>query len=304
MSQMQSGRGHSEICIIGPSFDFQPDGVTWVRADPAVGCRRQLPRHCSVLPLQDEVAQRRRIDHHPFKRRRFDRERCSQVMAWSRSPPTRTEALAVKVVARRCSAPARHRSGGSAAGWRSTPLPEPRCASPCRCAGLPSRACARQACATRSRRRRHDTRPRDRAPRPARRRRRHPRRARPRPAAGRRAHRARHRPLPAWRRGRHHLPPAGRPARPGAGPDRGGREPRRRRRADRRGRHRQGGPRRHGARPGQRHILLRHALHACAHALRPAARPDPGHAAHRRRAALRGERRRPRRRAAGPISAP
>jgi hypothetical protein len=31
MSQMRSGRGHSEICIIGPSFDFQPDGVTWVR---------------------------------------------------------------------------------------------------------------------------------------------------------------------------------------------------------------------------------------------------------------------------------
>jgi hypothetical protein len=31
LSQMQSGRGHSEICIIGPSFDFQPDGVTWVR---------------------------------------------------------------------------------------------------------------------------------------------------------------------------------------------------------------------------------------------------------------------------------
>ncbi len=31
LPQMQSGRGHSEICIIGPSFDFQPDGVTWVR---------------------------------------------------------------------------------------------------------------------------------------------------------------------------------------------------------------------------------------------------------------------------------
>ncbi len=31
LPQMQSGRGHSEICIIGPSFDFQPDGVSWVR---------------------------------------------------------------------------------------------------------------------------------------------------------------------------------------------------------------------------------------------------------------------------------
>lgn len=31
MSQIQSGRGSSEICLIGPSFDFQPDGVTWVR---------------------------------------------------------------------------------------------------------------------------------------------------------------------------------------------------------------------------------------------------------------------------------
>ena len=31
MSQMQSGRGHAPICIIGPSFDFQPDGRTWVQ---------------------------------------------------------------------------------------------------------------------------------------------------------------------------------------------------------------------------------------------------------------------------------
>ncbi len=31
MSQMQSGRGHSEICIAGPSFDFQPDGVRWAQ---------------------------------------------------------------------------------------------------------------------------------------------------------------------------------------------------------------------------------------------------------------------------------
>ena len=43
MSQMQSGRGASEICIIGPSFDFQPDGVTWVRqnlrSDVGGNCR-------------------------------------------------------------------------------------------------------------------------------------------------------------------------------------------------------------------------------------------------------------------------
>ena len=42
MSQMQSGRGHSEICIIGPSFDFQPDGRTWVqknlRSDEGGNC--------------------------------------------------------------------------------------------------------------------------------------------------------------------------------------------------------------------------------------------------------------------------
>lgn len=43
LAQMQSGRGHSEICIIGPSFDFQPDGVTWVRqtlrSDVGGACR-------------------------------------------------------------------------------------------------------------------------------------------------------------------------------------------------------------------------------------------------------------------------
>ena len=43
MSQMQSGRGHSEICIIGPSFDFQPDGRTWVQknlnSDQGGACR-------------------------------------------------------------------------------------------------------------------------------------------------------------------------------------------------------------------------------------------------------------------------
>lgn len=31
MSQMHSGRGHSEICVVGPSFDFQPDGVRWAQ---------------------------------------------------------------------------------------------------------------------------------------------------------------------------------------------------------------------------------------------------------------------------------
>jgi hypothetical protein len=43
LPQMRSGRGHSEICIIGPSFDFQPDGVTWVRqnlrSDVGGNCR-------------------------------------------------------------------------------------------------------------------------------------------------------------------------------------------------------------------------------------------------------------------------
>jgi hypothetical protein len=31
MQQVQSRFGHARVCIIGPSFDFQPDGVTWVR---------------------------------------------------------------------------------------------------------------------------------------------------------------------------------------------------------------------------------------------------------------------------------
>jgi hypothetical protein len=31
MQQVQSRFGHGRVCIIGPSFDFQPDGVTWVR---------------------------------------------------------------------------------------------------------------------------------------------------------------------------------------------------------------------------------------------------------------------------------
>ncbi len=43
ISQMQSRRGHSEICIIGRSFDVQPDGVTWVRqnlrSDVGGACR-------------------------------------------------------------------------------------------------------------------------------------------------------------------------------------------------------------------------------------------------------------------------
>jgi hypothetical protein len=43
LQQMRSGRGHSEICIIGPSFDFQPDGVTWVRQN----LRRDVGGPCS-----------------------------------------------------------------------------------------------------------------------------------------------------------------------------------------------------------------------------------------------------------------
>lgn len=43
LAQMQSGRGHAEICIIGPSFDFQPDGVTWVRQN----LRRDVGGACS-----------------------------------------------------------------------------------------------------------------------------------------------------------------------------------------------------------------------------------------------------------------
>lgn len=43
MSQLQSRLGHAQICIIGPSFDFQPDGVTWVRenlrSDVGGSCR-------------------------------------------------------------------------------------------------------------------------------------------------------------------------------------------------------------------------------------------------------------------------
>jgi hypothetical protein len=29
--QLRVHQPHAPICIIGPSFDFQPDGVTWVR---------------------------------------------------------------------------------------------------------------------------------------------------------------------------------------------------------------------------------------------------------------------------------
>lgn len=43
MEQVRSGRGHSEICIVGPSFDFQPDGKEWARknlgADEGGACR-------------------------------------------------------------------------------------------------------------------------------------------------------------------------------------------------------------------------------------------------------------------------
>ncbi len=42
-AQVQSRMGHARICIIGPSFDFQPDGVTWVRqnlrSDVGGACR-------------------------------------------------------------------------------------------------------------------------------------------------------------------------------------------------------------------------------------------------------------------------
>ena len=31
LRQMQSERGHSEICVIGPSFDFGPDARRWVQ---------------------------------------------------------------------------------------------------------------------------------------------------------------------------------------------------------------------------------------------------------------------------------
>jgi len=37
LPQMQSGRGHSEICIAGPSFDFQPDGVRWAQQNLGSG---------------------------------------------------------------------------------------------------------------------------------------------------------------------------------------------------------------------------------------------------------------------------
>jgi hypothetical protein len=43
IQQVQSRMGHARICIIGPSFDFQPDGVTWVRQNlnrsPGDACR-------------------------------------------------------------------------------------------------------------------------------------------------------------------------------------------------------------------------------------------------------------------------
>lgn len=43
MQQMQSSRGHSTICIIGPSFDFGPDAVTWLRQN----LRREVGGPCS-----------------------------------------------------------------------------------------------------------------------------------------------------------------------------------------------------------------------------------------------------------------
>lgn len=41
--QLRVHQPHAPICIIGPSFDFQPDGVTWVRqnlrSDVGGACR-------------------------------------------------------------------------------------------------------------------------------------------------------------------------------------------------------------------------------------------------------------------------
>ena len=41
--QLRVHQPHAPICIIGPSFDFQPDGVTWVRqnlrSDVGGNCR-------------------------------------------------------------------------------------------------------------------------------------------------------------------------------------------------------------------------------------------------------------------------
>jgi hypothetical protein len=43
LQQVQSRLGHARICIIGPSFDFQPDGVTWVRQN----LRRDVGDRCT-----------------------------------------------------------------------------------------------------------------------------------------------------------------------------------------------------------------------------------------------------------------
>ncbi|WP_198371650.1 hypothetical protein [Roseomonas rosulenta] len=43
IQQLRVHQPHAPICIIGPSFDFQPDGVTWVRqnlrSDVGGSCR-------------------------------------------------------------------------------------------------------------------------------------------------------------------------------------------------------------------------------------------------------------------------
>ena len=43
IQQLRIHQPHAPICIIGPSFDFQPDGVTWVRqnlrSDVGGSCR-------------------------------------------------------------------------------------------------------------------------------------------------------------------------------------------------------------------------------------------------------------------------
>ena len=37
MAQARSGRGDSEVCIVGPGFDFQPDGVAWAKKNLGAG---------------------------------------------------------------------------------------------------------------------------------------------------------------------------------------------------------------------------------------------------------------------------
>ena len=43
IAQLRVHQPHAPICIIGPSFDFQPDGVTWVRQN----LRSDIGGNCS-----------------------------------------------------------------------------------------------------------------------------------------------------------------------------------------------------------------------------------------------------------------